>query len=223
MAVLFDMDGVILKGKSTPRGTYYQASNHVLDKIDQSVSETDRNRLEVYSYEKFKKACQSADAPLNPQKLWQEREQMVSELEHKHIMSGSRKLYEDTSVLSSIHENIPIAIVSNNRQATVEFVVDYYDLPVDIAKGRTPSPDGFRRKKPDPHYLTKACNQLEVSAGLYVGDRQKDMIAADRAGISGVFIRREHNESKPLPEKAEYEIHSLRELPDTITKESEIS
>ena len=49
------------------------------------------------------------------------------------------------------------------------------------------------------------------------------MIAADRAGISGVFIRREHNESKPLPEKAEYEIHSLRELPDTITKESEIS
>lgn len=218
MALLLDMDGVLLQGSSTPRDTYHRATDHVLDQLNVDLTDQDRTDLRVYSYEKLVDACRSVDLPISPSDFWQRREQAVSKLENTAIEAGERKLYEDTAVLPSLAAEMPLAIVSNNRQATVEFVAEYFDLPVAIARGRDPTPQGFRRRKPDPYYLLEVFDQLDARFGVYVGDREKDMIAADRAGLEGVFMRRSHNQAQSCPDIADFEISSLQELPELVAK-----
>jgi phosphoglycolate phosphatase-like HAD superfamily hydrolase len=108
--------------------------------------------------------------------------------------------------------------VSNNYHPTVEFVVDHFRLSAfGVARGRDLGLDGYQRRKPNPHYLNETLDALGVSTGLYVGDRETDVLAAERAGLESVFIRRAHNAAVDLDVEPTVEIESLDALVSLVT------
>jgi phosphoglycolate phosphatase-like HAD superfamily hydrolase len=95
----------------------------------------------------------------------------------------------------------------------VEAVVDHHALDVfTVVRGREPGLEGFRRRKPEPYYLLETMERLGADRGLYVGDRETDMVAAERAGLEGVFVAREHNADVELEVEPAARIGSLAEL-----------
>lgn len=54
--------------------------------------------------------------------------------------------------------------------------------------------------------------RLDTDTGLYVGDRRTDLLAAQRAGLDGVFLRREHDRDVELETEPAAEIDSLADI-----------
>jgi phosphoglycolate phosphatase-like HAD superfamily hydrolase len=107
-----------------------------------------------------------------------------------------------------------MGIVSNNQHATVETIVDHYELDdhFDVVYGRQPTIEDVANKKPEPHYLEKALGDLGVEEAIYVGDSVKDVEVARRVGIDAAFVRRSHNEAIELPHDPALEVPDLEAL-----------
>ena len=211
-AVLFDMDGVILDGWGTDDAVHSRALDDVLAERDLRVTGDLRRPLETYEYDDdFRGAC--AELGVDPATLFRAREERSAKRSVARIAAGTRRLCPDVDAIGELEERVPVGLVSNNYHPTVEFVVDHFRLDAfSFVRGRDLGPEGFRRRKPDPHYLNEALDALDASAGLYVGDRATDVIAAERAGLDGVFLRREHNAALDLDVEPTAEIDTLRDL-----------
>jgi len=211
-AVLFDMDGVILEGWGTDSVVHRRALDDVLDARGLTVDEELYTALAADAYdEAFKKACAAAgvDAPT----LFRERDERSAKRIVERLAAGTRGIHRDVDVIEELTAHAPVGLVSNNYHSTVEFVVDHFRLTeFAFARGRDLGPTGYNRRKPDPHYLNEALDALDASTGVYVGDRATDVIAADRAGLDSVFIRREHNAELDLSVEPTAEIERLDEL-----------
>ncbi|WP_435096170.1 HAD family hydrolase [Halorubrum sp. N11] len=218
--VLFDMDGVILNGWGTDDAVHSRALDDVLEERDMRVSGDLRRPLETYEYDDdFRAACEELD--VDPAGLFRAREERSAKRAVARLAAGTRRLCGDTDALDEVAEHASVGLVSNNYHPTVEFVVDHFRLDAfSFVRGRDLGPDGFRRRKPDPHYLNEALDALGASGGLYVGDRATDMIAAERAGLDGVFLRRDHNAALDLEVEPAFEIESLRELTELVGTEA---
>ena len=215
--VLFDMDGVILEGRGTDPAVHRRALDDVLADRGLAVPDDCYDALGSDGYdEAFRAACTSVgvDAPT----LFHEREMRSATRGVARLAAGSRGLYPDVEAIDRLASHTPVGLVSNNYHPTVEFVVDYFRLSAfGVTRGRDLGPDGYRRRKPDPHYLNETLDALGVSTGLYVGDRETDVLAAERAGLESVFIRRAHNAAIDLDVEPTVEIESLDELVTLIT------
>ena len=210
--VLFDMDGVILEGWGTDDAVHSRALDDVLEERDMCVTGDLRGPLETYEYDdRFRAACE--ELAVDPAALFRAREERSARRSIERLAAGTRRLYPDVDAIGELAERVPVGVVSNNYHPTVEFVVDHFRLDeFSFVRGRDLGPDGFRRRKPDPYYLNEALDALGAEGGLYVGDRATDVIAAERAGLDGAFLRREHNAGlDPDPDPA-FEIEGLREL-----------
>ncbi|MDB2252127.1 HAD family hydrolase [Halorubrum ezzemoulense] len=210
--VLFDMDGVILDGWGTDDIVHSRALDDVLEERDLRVTGDLRRPLETHAYDDdFRGACE--ELGVDPAALFRAREERGAKRSVARLAAGTRRLCPDVDAIGEIAERVPVGLVSNNYHPTVEFVVDHFRLDAfSFARGRDLGPEGFRRRKPDPHYLNEALDALDASAGLYVGDRATDVIAAERAGLDGVFLRREHNAALDLDVEPTAEIDTLRDL-----------
>lgn len=186
-AVVFDMDGVLLTGYHTPRGVYREAAREALAALghDGRVPEAIVDPDDV---ETFRRACEDLGA--DPESLWSARERGADERETTLIADGERTLFDDVAALETL--GVPAGIVSNNRHATVEFVVDHFGLPVEAARGRDPLLEGYERLKPDPYYLAAVIDELgvEPSSTLFVGDRRSDVATAHNAGAEAALLTR---------------------------------
>ena len=216
--VIFDMDGVILKGRSTPKGVYEQAACQALTNFDVASTPETIEQFAVYEYPAVKAACH--DAGIDPVAFWRQRERSASEVSIRRLKNGTRSVYDDVAVLDTLAEHRTLGLVTNNRHAMAEFVADFCSLPVAVVRGRDPTPEGFRRRKPEPDYIEDALAQLGVRDALYVGDRVTDVTAATRAGIDGALLRRSHNRAVTLPSEAAYELSSLTDLTELVTSDS---
>jgi HAD superfamily hydrolase (TIGR01549 family) len=210
--VLFDMDGVILEGWGTDDAVHGRALDDVLEERDLHPTGDLRRRLEGYEYDEgFRAAC--AELGVDPAALFRAREERSAKRSVARLAAGTRRLCRDVNAVAELAERVPVGLVSNNYQPTVEFVVDHFRLDAfSVARGRDLGPDGFRRRKPEPHYLNEALDALGAESGLYVGDRATDVIAARRAGMDGVFLRRDHNAGLDLDIEPAFEVESLREV-----------
>ena len=210
--VLFDMDGVILDGRGTDDAVHSRALGDVLEERDMRVTGDLRRSLETYEYDdEFRAAC--AELGVDPADLFRAREERSAKRSVARLAAGVRQLCPDVDAIGELAKHVPVGLVSNNYHPTVEFVVDHFRLDAfEFARGRDLGPDGFRRRKPDPHYLNEALDALGAEGGLYVGDRATDVLAAERAGLDGVFLRREHNAGVDLDAEPAVEIEGLREL-----------
>ncbi|MFD1571165.1 HAD family hydrolase [Halorubrum laminariae] len=214
--VLFDMDGVILDGWGTDSVVHARAVDDVLADRGLSADVDMRSTLARDAYDDdFRAACETLG--VDPPAFFRAREDRSATRSIERLAAGARRLCPDVDALDDLADRAQIGLVSNNYDPTVEFVVDHFGLDAfAFARGRDLGPDGFRRRKPDPHYLDEALDALDASGGLYVGDRATDVIAAERAGLDAVFVRREHNSALDLDVEPAAEIDSLHDLSPLI-------
>lgn len=215
-AVLFDMDGVILEGRGTDPAVHRRALNDAIAAHDLDLTPEQREGLRQYEYtDDFEQTCESLG--IDPAQFFRRREQFAIDRSIARLRSGSRTPYDDIAALDHLAETHPVGLVSNNYDSTVRFVVDHFELDTfGYVRGRDPGVDGFRKRKPEPDYLDSALDALGLKHGLYVGDRETDLIAAERAGLDPVLVRREHNSGLDLSVEPAAEIDTLDSLVDLL-------
>ena len=149
---------------------------------------------------------------VDPAALWEARDRAAHERQREEIRAGRKDIYEDVAVLRDV--DAPLGIVSSNQQATVDFVLEHFGVGelFGTALGREPTPASLRRKKPDPHYVERALDQLDAETALFVGDNESDVEAAHNAGIDSAFIRRPHRREFDLDVTPTYDVSDLHEL-----------
>ncbi len=209
-AVLFDMDGVLLQGRSTSETVYQRATEDALQLLNVEPRPEQRTTLQQPRYSPIV-AMHCRELGIDPERFWRLREHCASAREHRRLAAGQRKPHTDVNAL--LQFDCPKAIVSNNRHATVEFVQQHLfaGLFVD-GRGRDPTIDGYRHRKPDSAYLEEMLQTLDVDDALYVGDRETDIQAAKAAGVDVAFLLRESANVESPDLTPTYEITSLRDL-----------
>lgn len=216
-ALLFDMDGVLLRGRGTDPAVYATAADAAIDDLGLEPSDAQRAVLQAYRYtDSIADAC--AALGVDPDDFWARRESHASRIAHDRFRAGERDCYDDVDAIRAIADRATLGLVSNNRHETVAFVVDHFgfDGVFDAVRGRDPTIAGYRRRKPDPGYLEDVLETLGATDAVYVGDRPTDVEAAREAGIDSAFLRRPHNRDDPLPAEATYELESLADLPSVL-------
>lgn len=236
--VLFDMDGVLLVGPGTHPGVYRAAAHDALAEL--GVTDPPAEAASVLEATRYDPAMADAcaDLDVDVDAWWAARERHASRRANARVRAGDRERYPEAgAVLEDLRADRRLALVSNNREATVSFVADYrFPGVFDVVVARRPTIDDYGRRKPDPTFLGRALDQLaeldEASeagdgdrirepAGVYVGDRMSDVIAARRAGLEPVLMERPHTEpASGIDPEAEpaARIDSLAELPEAVAR-----
>jgi HAD superfamily hydrolase (TIGR01549 family) len=214
-AVVFDLDGVLVRGRQSPAHVNQRAAEDTAAAFDHADDEALIETLaSPDSTDAVRAACRDRDLPAD--EVWRTREERASHHEHEHLRTGGRERYPDTDALLDLADRAALGVVSNNRHATVHFVCEHFEFgrPVRARYGRSPTLTGYDRMKPDTHYLDQALADLEPQAALYVGDRETDIHTAHSAGLDAAFLRREHNERVTPERRPEYTIEGLDDLLD---------
>jgi HAD superfamily hydrolase (TIGR01549 family) len=213
-ALLFDMDGVVLAGHGTESVVYERALGDTLDDYGLSVDDDYWAALAAHDYDDaFVAACRAVG--VDPVGFFAVREAHSATRVVERIEAGVRDVYDDVDALTALADRYDLGLVSNNYHRVVTTVVGSFGLDVfSFVRGRDTGVRGFERRKPDPHYLVRALDALGVDRGLYVGDRKTDLLAAERASLDGVFVRRPHNADVSLSVEPAHEVDSLYELFD---------
>ncbi|BBY99700.1 HAD family hydrolase [Mycolicibacterium fallax] len=90
-----------------------------------------------------------------------------------------------TMLRNAQRQTIPVAIVSNNSQSSVEEFLQRFSwtAPIQVLACRTPAT--VLRLKPDPYLVRTAVEQLDVDAGrcVFVGDSATDVEAGRAVGV----------------------------------------
>ncbi|GAB6878929.1 HAD family hydrolase [Halorubrum gandharaense] len=216
-AVLFDMDGVFLVGAGTDPAVYRTAARDALAEL--GVEEPPADAAETLGAVRYDPAMDAACERLGVDRdeWWAAREHHASRRTNRRVETGDRSVYDDAQAVADLPADCTAALVTNNRQATADFVADHlFGDRLDAVVGREPTIAGYRRRKPDPNLIETALSEIGVSDGLYVGDRETDLVAAERAGLRGVFLEREHNDAAALAASPDHVVGSLSELPELV-------
>ena len=215
VAVLFDMDGVLLAGRGTDESVHERALNEALSERGRDPDPETRSLLAGHEYDiDFIRGCRRLG--LDPVSFYGLRERYAARVAIDHLAAGSRTLH-DVSALEALADRYPLGVVSNNYQDVVRFVVDHHRLDLfDHVRGRETGVGGFYNRKPNPHYLLEAMAELDAVDGIYVGDRATDVLAATRAGLDSAFVDRSHNGDETLPVEPTLRVGSLAELVDRL-------
>jgi HAD superfamily hydrolase (TIGR01549 family) len=207
-AFLFDMDGVLLRGRNTDPAVYETAAERVLESLDADVEAVPAAFRDPSSAAEFSDACEQLGVPAT--KAWRRREQVASEIENETIADGEREAYDDAWTLNEFES--PVGVVSNNRHETVSFVVEHLGIDAAVAIGRDPTLPGYKRRKPDSHYLDRALSRLGSRDAVYVGDRYSDVRAARDAGVEAVLLDRDGDTGETGTPEPDRRVRSLTEL-----------
>ncbi|RRJ31594.1 HAD family hydrolase [Halocatena pleomorpha] len=212
-AVVFDNDGVLIE--RTDRQRLIEAVYNSFDEFDVTADEAfvqrciheDRVPIDEV-YDRY---------GLDPEEWWPRQEAHATAVQRVDIRTGRKALYSDVDALRDLTHTL--GLVSNNQHKTIEFILNHHGLMdrFETYYGREPTVVGAHRKKPNPHYINRALDDLNTNAALYVGDSEKDIIAAERAGIDSAFLRREHRLDLSLSAEPTYEFPGLRSLVNELT------
>ena len=205
--ILFDMDGVILEGPRTDPQVYADAADDALADLGAEPTPSQRADLRRHDLERVRTNCEALD--VDPARFWALKEEYASRRTHERVRSGDRSCYDDVDAIADLAERTTVGLVTNNRHATAEFVADYVDVEFDVVRGRRPTFESYRRRKPEPAFIENALSELGASDGLYVGDSVKDVTAGRAAGLEAAFLRRSHNRDVATPAGAVAELESL--------------
>lgn len=211
-AVVLDNDGVL----STPTDRSVMREAVAAAFADAGVPDPDPDDLERLIHGVTTADLQAvADRyDLAPEEFWRRRDEQCSLAQQREIEAGRKTLYEDVKALDRLEH--PLGIVSSNQHRTVEILLETHDLAdrFETVYGREMDARTLELKKPDPHYLERAFEDLAAENPIYVGDSETDVAAAQAAGVDSVFLRREHRADVDLDVTPTYELESLDELPD---------
>ena len=212
--VVFDNDGVLVG-----RTSFDVLEAATRDTFEQfGVSDPDPDHVEDMTIgatpETVDAVCETYDfAPLE---FWRARDRTVSEAQQAEARAGRKTPYDDIETLTDL--DVSMGIVSSNQQATVDFLLDHFELRhlFGTAYGREATIGSLTLRKPDPHYVDQALSDLDAGAALFVGDNESDIRAAENAGIDSAFIRRPHRSDWELNVWPTWDIDSLDDLHDIV-------
>jgi len=153
---------------------------------------------------------------VDPEALWQCRDDAIETTLRAATRAGEKEPYDDVGALAGL--DIPLGVVSNNQRRIVEFVLSTHGLDglFETVWAREPTLASLDRKKPAPTFLDGAVTDLGIERPLYVGDSETDVLAARRAGVDTVFLRRGHNADASLSAEPTYEANTLGEAVDIL-------
>ncbi|SDR28648.1 HAD family hydrolase [Natronobacterium texcoconense] len=206
-AVLFDNDGILVE--PPPVDTQTEATRTAFGEV--GVDEPDPEHVAAVvdgvPVDRLNEICAAYD--LERERFWAAREYYDEQSQLTEFRDGTRRSYSDTGVVDDLE--VPCGVVSNNHHSTLEFVLEYFDLEesFDTYYGREKTIESLELKKPNTHYLERALTDLEVDSALYVGDSESDVVAAQRAGLESVFVRRSHCQDVDLEVTPTYEVEDL--------------
>lgn len=194
-AVLFDQDGVLVEPPA--ESIQAEATREAFRAV--GVEDPDETHVDAVvngvTLDELQGICRTYD--LDPERFWTAREEHDERSQFERFEAGARTTYGDIEAIEALE--VPRGVVSNNHDSTVAFVLEFFDLdsPFAVAVGREKTIESLRLKKPNPHYLERALDALDGDAidpgdALYVGDSESDVLAAHRAGMDSVLLRREH-------------------------------
>jgi HAD superfamily hydrolase (TIGR01549 family) len=210
-AVVFDNDGVVVE--PSDRAVLVEAVVDAFAAFDVTV---DTERAEQSVAEDTVPRDLVREHGLDPEAFWHQRELTASLAQQAHTREGGKPVYDDVTALDALAA--PLGLVSNNQHATVEFILAHHGIErFETAYGRRPTLAGAARRKPAPHYVERALDDLDADTALYVGDSEKDVLAAQRAGIDSVFLRRDHVADATLSVEPTAEVPDLWALVDRLT------
>lgn len=213
-AVVFDADGVLVEPTAGP--TLHRAIRRAL--AEHGVSDAPKDiidGLRASTKSELQQVAERYDLD-DPGSFWAARDNHASAAQRAAIRRGEKSLYDDVEAVLDL--TVPRAVVSNNQQATIDFLLAHTGIAehFDPVFGRQPTLEDMARKKPAPHYLNRALEALSADRPLFVGDSNVDLGAADAAGIDAAFIRRAHRSDYELQHEPAHEIESLAELPPLV-------
>lgn len=212
-AVLFDKDGVLVE--LTELEVIHDAVDGTFAEFGVEPSRDDVERLVGCDAETVVDVC--GRYGVDPGEFWRRRDANVSRVQREAFDAGEKKPYDDIGVVERIASRCPVGVVSNNQRATVDHVVESLGMGyVETRYGREHSLQSLRRKKPSPHYVERALEDIGAVDALYVGDSPKDVVAAHGADADSAFVRREHRADATLEAEPTYEVGDLHELEDEL-------
>lgn len=210
--VVFDSDGVLVEppAPETKLGAIRDAFQEV------GVADVDHQQLHAIgdgvTPDRLQEICSVCDC--EPTLFWDAFERHDERSQLQAFRDGTRTCYDDVGAISELSQRC--GVVSNNHHTTIEFVLEFFGLQsaFDTYYGRPRTIESLSLKKPNPHYLERALSELdaEKDASLYVGDSETDVVAANRAGVDSVFLRRPHRQDAVLTAAPTYEISGLNEI-----------
>ncbi|ELY29494.1 HAD-superfamily hydrolase [Natrialba magadii ATCC 43099] len=209
--MLFDSDGVLVE--PPPVETQTNATRAAFRAV--GVEDPDRQHVDAIvggvTTETLQEICSAYD--LEPATFWAARERHDEDSQLVEFRNGTRTQYDDVAALSGLPMEVNCGVVSNNHHSTIEFVLEHFELGpfFDTYYGREMTIESLQLKKPNTHYLDRALDDLSVSAesALYIGDSESDILAAERAGLESVFVRRPHCHEVELGVEPTYEVEDL--------------
>ena len=195
-AVLFDQDGVLVE---PPADEVQAAATRAAFRevgVDEPNEDHVRAVVNGLTVDELHGICRCYD--LAPERFWEARERRDERSQFERFEAGARTTYDDVDGIEALE--VPRGVVSNNHDTTVAFVLEHFDLqsPFAVAVGREKTVESLRLKKPNPHYLERALDALadgdaiDPGDAVYVGDSASDVLAAHRAGMDSVLLRRDH-------------------------------
>jgi len=231
--ILFDMDGVLLtRGDGDWWPLVEQAAASALhdhgirecapeyDQLKHGLANSDPDTVETYL----------SGYDVDAETLWQTRKTYDVEIQQSQLAdpADSRRLHADTAVIDLLHETHDLGVVSNNAQGFVDHVMDEtvlvngqlsqpgLDAYFEAAYGVPHETAALEHKKPDPYFLEQAVDDLNAETVLYVGDKENDIVAAQRAGIDAAFVPHDRQQAEKHVEDFDvqpmYAVDDLYEL-----------
>ncbi len=213
-ALLFDSDGVLVEPPAAE--TQAAATRAAFESIGiADPDETDVRAIVDGVTDTVLEAC-CRHYGLDPETFWAARERHDEDSQLAAFCAGDRRVYDDVEAIRDLPE--PRGIVSNNHDTTIEFVCRHFGLEplFECTYGRPMTIESLQRKKPEPYYLERALETLSADTALYVGDSESDLLAAERAGLDSVFVRRPHNRETRLAVEPDYEVRSLTAISSIV-------
>lgn len=217
--LLLDFDGIVVgvMGDATRLPQFRAAITDRVERAGRSLDPELIDRLaHGVTHETLTALSERTGIPA--EELWRYRDDALATVLEEAGRSGEKTPYEDVAVLQSL--SVPIGIASNNQQRVIESILATHGLAgqFDAIRAREPTPASLKAKKPQPTFLDAVIDELGVENPLFVGDKESDIIAGQRARVDTVLLRREHNATRPIDTEPTYEKNSLDAVAAILTQ-----
>jgi len=216
-SVVFDMDGVILNSLVNSEEWKYNAVNEALENEgvdpDTLPKDTKDSLLGDKGYSQCVKT--SKDVGVNPRKVWNSVAEKTTLAREKQLENGSFELYDEAKdTIEALHQaDVKLGIISNAPEMAVELTIEHFDLKryFKFYAGVRNFED-LQARKPHPNHLELAKAELKRNPFVYVGDHKSDLVAAQRADMSSIWVKRSDTSMDVEPDYTVEQVSKLRKI-----------
>lgn len=216
-SVVFDMDGVILNSLVNSEEWKYEAVNEALNDEGVDPSNLEKKTKDSLLGDKGYSECvkTSKDVGVNPRKVWNSVAEKTTLARERQLEQGNFELYGHArDTIKALHQSdVELGIISNAPEMAVELTIEHFDLKrfFKFYAGVRNFED-LQARKPHPNHLELAKAELKRGPFTYVGDHESDLLAAKRADMSSIWVKRTEASMEVKPDYTVEEVSKIREI-----------